>query len=299
MSSSSNDTTESRYQVIDRQTGQEININLAEYAIKHIDSILLGIVLVAALCLKMEVLAILTGAIVILGPTRTRAFSSILLDKLEKSKKGALGPISWEEQSDTTLPDIKSDVEPLSGVTTTDFVAYYERARAASQANDYAQAKILLLKAYEMDHENLEVNIALGIVYNVLKQNEKAINHNRAALKIDPDNFIAQFNLAVATNHLLGFRKSLSEYLKAEEIATKKSMPETVTIGKLNLFIGHDYRDTGDFAKAECRYNNAIKIFKQFNTQESGLWLKEAYEGLAKAKNSADKYGYSSLSAMK
>ena len=203
------------------------------------------------------------------------------MEKIEKSKKGGFGWFLWEDPQKTDLPDkITSPIETASGKSPEEFIKYYEQGRAALQFGNIKQAKTMFEKAYEMDHSNLEINISLGLVYNMFGQNEKAIECDKRALELSPNNFTAQFNLSVATNHLRGSQSSLPEYLKAEKIVQETGLIENVTVGKLNLFLGHDYRETGNLKEARRRYNEAMRIFKQFNIPESKFWLNDTFENM-------------------
>jgi len=265
----------------------------------YADRIILCILFIVSLRLKMQILAIFMSVLLIIGIRRIRMFLLKLMEKIERSKKGGFGWFLWEEPQETDLPKkIDSPIDIANGQTPKEFIRYYEHGRAALQFGDKEQAKIMFEKAFEMDHNNIEINISLGLVYNMLGQNEKAVECNKRALALSPNNFTAQFNLAVATNHLHGSTSSLPEYLEAEKIAQETGLIENITIGKLNLFLGHDYRETGNLEEAHRRYREAERIFKLYDTPDSKFWLKDTY-GNFKRLDKLEDEGFSSSSAIK
>lgn len=166
-------------------------------------------------------------------------------------------------------------MEKRSGVLP-EFYTYSEQGNIFLQQGDIKKAKEMFEKAEIIEPGNFNVQVALGLIYNILKENKKSVDYSKKALEIKPDSFIPRFNLAIATNHLFGYIKSLPEYLRAEKIAERLGIGETIVTGKLNLFLGHDYRDSGERKEALLRYEKAQRIFEIYKSiPEASFWLND------------------------
>jgi len=172
----------------------------------------------------------------------------------------------------SSLPKDSIELDYKSGISS-EFYHNFSNGYRLLQHKETKKAKEFLERAIQLEPDNFETHVSLGLVYSILGENNNSIEHSKAALKIKPNSFVPQFNLAVATNHLYGSTKSLQEYLEAEKIAKELGMGETVTIGKLNLFVGHDHRDAGQIGEALKRYRRAEEIFRMYNTTEARFWL--------------------------
>lgn len=251
------------------------------------DRALYLIVFVYALKHQMEAVAITFALLTIIGGQRIRDFVLAIFSKLEQSDEGGAGPFSWKKPRDPVpLPksDLKKiDIDVETGIIPEDFYKLFQAGISSLQRGDIQKTKEMFENAEELDPNNFEVYTQLGYVYDLTHEYQKSIDHSKRALEIKPDSFTPQFNLAVATNHLYGAVKSLSEYLKAEDIARNAgNIDDKITIGKLNLFLGHDYRDIRNYEEALERYNSAKTIFTLCDTPEAQTWLKDANDNIAR-----------------
>ena len=220
---------------------------------------------------QMEAVAITFAILTIFGGRRIRDFILAIVTKLEQSSKGSIIGASWEGVQGVQIPlKYESRIDISSAVST-----YLIIASSYIQEGKIGDARDMLEKAEKLDSDNYEVNIGLGLVYDLTHEYQRSIDYSTKALMIKPKSFTPQFNLAVATNHLYGAEKSLPEYLTAEELARKEDISDDITIGKLNLFIAHDYRDMQERNKALERYYRARDIFKGFNTPDAQHWLRD------------------------
>lgn len=238
------------------------------------------IIFILALKFHMEALAVLSLLGLLVSVKRVKMFIERIMLKLENSKKGGIGVLNWDEPLAITSPYDSMISERRSGISSAEFSKYFEQGNFALRQHDIPKAKEMFGKAEERDPEDFQVQVSLGLICNLLGENKKSIEHSRKALHIKPNSFVPQFNLAVAINHFLGSENSLLEYIKAEDIAKRENMEDTVTVGKLNLFIGHDCREAGDFAEARKRYGKAETIFKLYNTAEAHFWRNDTLKNI-------------------
>ena len=228
---------------------------------------------------QMEAVAITFTILIIFGGKRIRDFILAIIAKLEQSSEGSIAGTSWKIVEGAQLPEDSLKAE--SGIDVSSAVSTYLIIGSSyMQEGRIGSAKDMLEKAEILDRNNFEVNVSLGLVYDLAREYQNSIDHSRKALEIKPGSFTPQFNLAVATNHLYGADKSLSEYLKAEEFAREAGMGNEIIIGKLNLFLGHDYRDRQERNNALERYYRARDIFKGFSTDEAKYWLRITFENI-------------------
>ena len=61
---------------------------------------------------------------------------------------------------------------------------------------------------------------------------------------------------------------------------------DDITVGKLNLFLGHDYRDTRNYPEALKHYWIARDIFKGYDTPEAHYWLRDAHNEINRIERS-------------
>jgi len=244
------------------------------------DRTIFALIFIFSVLFRLQALAIICLLMSIIGWHRFQSFVLAILAKIEESPEGTIPGFSWKDPQATISSEDSMIQQRSSGIPAMDFSKYYEQGRFAMKHGNIPLARKMFEQAEEIDSDDVQVQISLGLIYNMLGENKKSIEHSKRALDLLPDNFVPQFNLAVATNHFLGSEKSLPEYLKAEKMAENSNLMETVTIGKLNLFLGHDYRETGDLKEARRRYDRAKRIFKLYNTPDANFWLKDTYKNI-------------------
>lgn len=144
-------------------------------------------------------------------------------------------------------------------------------------------------KALKQKQNDIGLHLVLSGIYGEgvggVEGKKKAIAHCRKAIKIDKKNYSGWFNLAVYTNHLKGASESLPIYQKAERLIISQGLQGSEIEGKLNLFIGHDYRDTGNKLETRNRYDKAISILQKLasaGNMSAAFWLEDAKVNLKK-----------------
>lgn len=249
---------------------------LKEHFVKYHDRYILAVIIGISLAQRLQVIAIVCGLLIIVGIHRFAEFLSNMLTTIEKSERGEIAGVKWELHQRGALPD---GICMLAKERLGTFSRYFNRGYMYFRQGNTIAAIKEFEKAEEIDPQNFDVHVMLGLFNNVVGENEASIFHSKKALKIKPEAFVPQFNMAVATNHLLGYSKSLPLYLEAEKYANKEGLGQvTVLRGKLNLFIGHDHRDSKDFDKARKCYLKAKEILEKIGTEEAKIWLKHAVD---------------------
>ncbi len=252
------------------------------------------LVFIASLFLKSHVvIQVLLFLVMLLGLNQ---FQNILLYwfyRLSKISEIPLpGGLSIKIPEDAQVelpPSLGDDVNRL---VSNDL---YNKAIQALSSGSIQEAVTLAEAAVEKFSSNFAANLFLGFVYDITPINkpEKAVYYSRQALKLQPRSFIPQFNLAVATNHAEGYKKSMAEYEKAEEYAKEQSIDSgSEIIGKLHLFLAHDYRQSGKLKDAKVRYEKAKEILTNLvskGDRTSQHWLDAAEKGLKEIEESEKK----------
>jgi len=234
------------------------------------------------------VIQVLIFFVMILG---LKQFTNILLYwlyRLKEAREISLGgvmfklPISSQTEVPPDIKVLESGDEAMSE-------RLLLKAFQSYSAEQYQEALVLAESAAEKSPNNYKVYAFLGSICDAPPINNpaKGMEYNRRALVLRPGSFVPQFNLAVATNHVEGPSKSLAEYLRAEEYGKKEAVDaDSEIMGKLNLFLADDYKNTGNYAEAKARYKKAEEILSklaQRGDRTSQHWLeaaKKRYEEL-------------------
>jgi len=125
-----------------------------------------------------------------------------------------------------------------------------------------------LTKASELDPENAEVEMALGLAYQARGDSSKAEEHLRRAIDKKPDYADARNNLGI----VLAGRKAWDDAIREFEAAAANVMYTTPERAYFNL--GEAYRVKGDPAKSEGAYRRALRANERYApayTSLSGL----------------------------
>ena len=151
------------------------------------------------------------------------------------------------------------------------------------RVNRYDLAIQAYEKALTMKSRDIGLHLRLGVIYGERlgdkESKRKAIKHCKVAVEIEPSSISANFNLAVYTNHVEGAEKSLPIYQKCERLLKEQGGTNTELDGKLHLFLGHDYRHTGNIQMAKHCYETAIAILGRLaeaGDKTSQFWLNDA-----------------------
>ena len=110
-----------------------------------------------------------------------------------------------------------------------------------------------LVKASELDPENPEIDMALGLAYQARGDLSKAEEHLRRAVDKKADYADARNNLGI----VLAERKAWEEAIREFEAAAANVMYTTPERAYFNL--GEAYRAKGDPANAEGSYRRALR----------------------------------------
>lgn len=208
------------------------------------------------------------------------------------------------EKSDNPVSDILGDINTIAGVQllvkkesgkaktiASDKEIDFHRLVAAGIQYENVNRHDLSIGCFEdalkLKPDDINLHIQLSIIYGEKIGDrggkEKAIGHCKDILKIDKNNISGKFNLAIYSNHLNGSKESFPIYLEVEKMIKMQGLSNSELEGKLNIFIGHDYKNAGDNAEAENRYEKAIAILKKLVDQgdkSSAFWLVDAKKNL-------------------
>ncbi len=111
-----------------------------------------------------------------------------------------------------------------------------------------------LMKASELDPENPEINMALGLAYQARGDQGKAEEHFRHAIRKNPDYAEAHNNLGIVLSNLGRGDEAIREF----EAAVSNVMYPTPERAYYNM--GEEHRRRKNFAKAEESYRKAISL---------------------------------------
>lgn len=234
---------------------------------------------------QQEIIAIVCLVIAVIGVKQINGIILVLKEKILRAKKWDIPGLGTYEERE---PSAAVEPEDLKKLEIDKLKKSFYRLVAAGknyiQGNYIEQAIECFEDALKIKPRDIELHIMLGYIYGeMIKDKQKAINHCEKALEIDPNSITAQFNLAVYTNHLKGYKSSLPLYEKAEKLIQEQNLTESEIYGKLNLFLGYDLRDSRRKEEAEKCYNKSISILKKLaekGDQSSAFWLKDAEKNL-------------------
>lgn len=238
---------------------------------------------------EQQILAIACFVVVILGVRKINKYASITINKFERSTKGKIPGIGEYDISEDRAKEVETPASLNKSIQSAmlradNFSDALGRAAKFIMLKEWPGAAHFIEEALQFNPDDVNLRLQLVVIYGErIGDKEKAIKHCEEVLKGEPENVSAKFNLAVYTNHWKGSKYSLPIYLEAEKLIENKNLLETEIDGKLNIFIGHDYRNTGDKEKARTRYNKAIAILGKLaaqGDQTSVFWFNDAKKNL-------------------
>jgi type IV pilus biogenesis/stability protein PilW len=147
------------------------------------------------------------------------------------------------------------------------------------EQRDLPSAMRELTKAAELDPENPEIDMTLGLAYQARGDLEKAEEYLRAAIRKNPDYAAAHNNLG----NLLVIKGKGDEAIREYEKAVSNVLYPTPEFGYYNM--GREYARRKDLRKAEAMFKRAIALNPSFE---------EAYRGLAKVQSDKGQWEESS-----
>ncbi len=241
---------------------------------------------------QQQIIAIICLVVCIIGVRRINEYVSILIEKFRLSKKGVFPFIGDYELAEDTRKEAEAPVtlrkiEYESTVDLNRAERFNNAIRNAARFSMIGQWIVVVKyieEALQITPDDNNLRLQLSIIYGErLGDKERAIYHCNEVLKRDAKNISAKFNLAVYTNHFLGSERSLPLYKDAEHLIIERGLQETEIYGKLNIFIGHDFKNTGSLGEVKTRYEKAIKILEKLakkGDQSSAFWLQDAKNNL-------------------
>jgi|GEM_PF-5542007 len=238
---------------------------------------------------EQQILAIVCLVVAILGVRKINKYASIVINKFEHSTRGKIPGIGEYDISEDKTKEVETPPSLSKSIQSAmlradNFSDALGRATKFIMLKEWSGAVHFMEEALQFNPDDVNLRLQLVVIYGEqIGDKAKAIKHCEEILKKDPENVSAKFNLAVYTNHWKGSKYSLPIYLEAEKLIERKGLSKTEIDGKLNIFIGHDYRNTSDKDEARIRYNKAITILGKLaaqGDQASGFWLNDAKRNL-------------------
>jgi type IV pilus assembly protein PilF len=122
-----------------------------------------------------------------------------------------------------------------------------------------------LSAAADLDPENPEIDMVLGLAFRARGDDRKAEEHFRRAIRKKPDYSEARNNLGVLLAHLGRSDEALREF----ESAVSNVLYATPEIGYYNM--GEEYRRRNDTEQAALMYRRAIALNERYAPAYQGL----------------------------
>lgn len=152
----------------------------------------------------------------------------------------------------------------------------------------YPLAIASLQKILTLDPNNFFAHEKLGFLFlgDVLNQPERAVHHNKAAIRSKPTELFPYINLQIALDHAKHpFDEINAAFNKLMEMAIQLGADE-MTYGKAKLFFADNIRHSAPDKKEQARklYKEALqhfsKVLDEQRRAERDRWSNQANEGL-------------------
>jgi len=141
------------------------------------------------------------------------------------------------------------------------------------EQNNLPSAMRELTRASELDPENPEIDMMLGLAYQKRGDLEKAEEYLRSAVRKKPDYAEAHNNLG----NLLSLEGKSEEAIREYEMAVGNVLYPTPEYGYYNM--GREYALLKDLPKAEAMYQRAIVLRPSFVAAYRGLASVQSGQG--------------------
>ena len=106
--------------------------------------------------------------------------------------------------------------------------AIFQQAIQSFQAKNYKQAKIILFAMLKITPKHCEGLHMMGLIFGLENKHQEALNYLHKAVKLEPDNFEINFNLAKALSEAGAHKKALQYHEITNNLNNKKNTMETV-----------------------------------------------------------------------
>lgn len=130
-----------------------------------------------------------------------------------------------------------------------------------------------LTRAAELDPQNPEIDMTLGLAYQARGDLGKAEEYMRIAIRKDPAYAAAHNNLG----NVLGLQGKSEEAIREYEKAVANVLYPTPEYGYYNM--GREYVRLKDLSKAEVMYQRAIALHPSFADAYRGLAMVQSEKG--------------------
>jgi tetratricopeptide (TPR) repeat protein len=162
------------------------------------------------------------------------------------------------------------------------------KANSYLSIGQFGLAAATLDSLLKIDPNNFFAHEKLGFLFtrDILNQPERAVFHNKAAIKLKPDSLFPYINLQVALDHASHpFDEIEASFKKVLEKSIEIGADE-MTYGKAKLFFADKLFAVHPNRKDEAKklYNEAIahfnNVLEPWRAEEKAKWTKQAQEGL-------------------
>jgi len=126
--------------------------------------------------------------------------------------------------------------------------AIFQQAIQSFQAKNYKQAKIILFAMLKITPKHCEGLHMMGLIFGLENEHQEALNYLHKAVKLEPDNFEINFNLAKALSEAGAHKKAL-QYHEIANNLNNKNPYALLNFGRSLFFLG--------------RYDEALLCFEK------------------------------------
>lgn len=148
----------------------------------------------------------------------------------------------------------------------------------------FTVARDLLERILELDKKNVFAHDSLGYLYlgDVLNQPEKAVVHNRMAIKLKPNSLFPYINLQIALDHAKYPLEDIERAYKTAIERARSVNADELTFGKAKLFFSGNLASLDPSRKPEAirLVNEALDHFSKVKDPAKNRWVTQAQQAL-------------------